>query len=151
MRFRFLSALLVAFVLAVVVAGCSPGSASSASPSAPTPTTGGTGTGTGSGGGSTPSVTITIVGINGASSFNPNPASAAQGSTLAWRNSDSVTHHIVFNDGSLDAGEIAPGATSAVLTLAANGANYHCTIHPTMVGSINQATGTPPPCDGVYC
>jgi hypothetical protein len=68
-----------------------------------------------------------------------------------WRNTDGVVHHIVLNDGSLDSGNIAPGASSAPLRLGVDGANYHCTIHPTMVGSINAASGEPPPCTGEYC
>ena len=90
-------------------------------------------------------------GQRGAQSFSPNPASVNQGDMVIWHNSDNATHHIVLNDGSLDTGDIAPGASSAALRLAANGANYHCTIHPTMVGSINAATGAPPPCQGAYC
>ena len=95
--------------------------------------------------------TVNIMGQNGAKSFSPNPASVNQGDMVIWHNTDSTMHHIVLNDGSLDTGDIAPGASSAALRLAANGTNYHCTIHPTMVGSINMATGAPPPCQGAYC
>jgi plastocyanin len=98
-----------------------------------------------------PSSTISIAGDRGSQSFTPNPASVQQGQTVAWRNNDGVTHRILLNDGSLDTGNIAPGATSAALRLATDGANYHCSIHPTMVGSISRASGTPPPCTGPYC
>jgi plastocyanin len=97
------------------------------------------------------SVTINIAGERGAQSFVPNPASVNQGQTVAWRNNDGVTHRIVLNDGSLDSGDILPGATSRPLTLAADGANYHCSLHPTMVGAINASSGAPPPCTGPYC
>jgi plastocyanin len=95
--------------------------------------------------------TIDIVGERGAQSFSPNPAAVSQGTTFMWRNMDNRVHHIVLNDGSLDSGDIAPGASSAALQLDANGANYHCTIHPGMVGSINRSSGAPPPCEGPYC
>jgi len=95
--------------------------------------------------------TISILGERGAQSFSPNPASIGQGNTFVWRNTDNVVHHIVLNDGSLDSGDIAPGASSAALRLNVDGANYHCTIHPTMVGSINRSSGDPPPCTGPYC
>jgi plastocyanin len=95
--------------------------------------------------------TINIVGDRGAQSFNPNPAAVRQGTMFSWRNTDSVVHRIVLNDGSLDSGNIAPGASSAVLQLATDGANYHCSIHPGMVGSINRSGGEPPPCEGPYC
>ena len=114
---------------------------------------GGGGTPSGSSGNPPPASasTITIMGERGAQSFSPNPASVSQGSQMAFRNTDSVVHHIVMNDGSLDAGDIAPGAFSPTLRLTTDGGNYHCTIHPTMVGSINRATGEPPPCSGLYC
>jgi plastocyanin len=95
--------------------------------------------------------TINVLGERGAQSFSPNPASVSQDDMFVWRNMDNVVHHIVLNDGSLDSGDIAPGASSPALRLNANGANYHCTIHPTMVGSINRSTGDPPPCTGPYC
>jgi plastocyanin len=95
--------------------------------------------------------TINIQGNNGAQSFSPNPGTVIQGNMVVWQNMDSQTHHIVLNDGSLDTGDIAPGKSSAALRMAANGARYHCTIHPTMVGSINSSAGEPPPCSGDYC
>ena len=48
---------------------------------------------------------------------------------------DTVTHHVVLNDGTLDTGNIAPGAFSGPMTLMAVG-RYHCSIHPSMVGSL---------------
>ena len=95
--------------------------------------------------------TISVLGQRGVQSFSPNPAGVAEGQNIVWRNTDSLTHRVVFNDGSLDTGDIAPGAASPILRLNSNGANYHCSIHPTMVGSINQASGEPPPCIGQYC
>jgi plastocyanin len=97
------------------------------------------------------SSTVSIVGDRGAQSFNPNPASVTQGQTVAWRNNDSVVHRIVTNDNTLDTGNIAPGATSDARALPTNGTNYHCTIHPGMIGAINASTGAPPPCTGPYC
>ena len=132
--------LLAASIVAALAASSSCGGSSS-SPSG------------GSGNPAPPSgaTSISILGDRGSQSFSPNPASVSQGSMLVWRNTDNVVHHIVLNDGSIDAGDIAPGAFSPALRLGTDGANYHCTIHPTMVGSINRSTGEPPPCTGVYC
>jgi plastocyanin len=94
---------------------------------------------------------INILGNLGKQSFSPNPASVAQGNMVAWTNTDSLTHRIAANDGSFDTGNIEPGTHSAALALTENGVNYHCTIHPTMVGSINASNGMPPPCNGPYC
>ena len=80
-------------------------------------------------------IVINVVGINGAQSFSPNPATVPAGQIVSWHNVDTVTHHVVFNDGELDAGNIAPGAYSAAMGLVAPGP-YHCSIHPPMVGTI---------------
>ena len=95
--------------------------------------------------------TITIAANNGSQSFSPNPAQAG-GQMTVWRNDHGETHHIVANDGSFDAGEIAPGATSTMVALPADGLNYHCSIHPTMIGSIGGSGGeAPPACISAYC
>jgi hypothetical protein len=64
---------------------------------------------------------------------------------LVWKNSTDVTHHIVMDDGSAVIGDIAPGTSSAAIQLKGAGGNFHCTNHPSMVGSINGATAPEPP------
>jgi plastocyanin len=88
-------------------------------------------------------VTVNIVGTAGSTAFSPNPVQAASGATMAWKNTTSVVHHIVMDDGTV-IGDIAPGAT-VTSTLKGSGGNYHCTNHPTMVGSINGASAPPDP------
>lgn len=83
----------------------------------------------------TDAVTINVVGINGAQSFSPNPATVPVGSVVIWHNVDTVVHRVVLNDGTLDTGDIAPGAFSRSMTLTAAGA-YKCSLHPSMVGTI---------------
>jgi plastocyanin len=109
------------------------------------------------GGGSTPSspapggpVTINIVGERGGQSFSPNPALVA-GQTVVFKNTDSVVHRVRLNDLSIDTGDIAPGATSRAVTMPAAGTNYHCFLHPAMVGAVGSSNSGPPPCTGVYC
>ena len=80
-------------------------------------------------------ITIDVVGINGAQSFSPNPATVPAGQVVVWHNIDRETHRIVMNDRQLDTGNIAPGAFSEPMTLGAPGP-YHCSIHPEMVGTI---------------
>jgi plastocyanin len=144
MRYSALAAFAVA--AAVGVAACGGGGGTS-TPTSPT-TTGGNGGGTGS----TPSVvTITIKGVNGKLSFDPNPASVAAGQSVAFKNADVVAHEVVLDDGSLKTDVIAPGGTSATLAIGNRNSSYHCSIHPSMVGSFNAAvTPDPPPCTG-YC
>ena len=126
--------------LALGAAGCGGSSSYNGSPSpsptpAPTPSAG----------------TVNIVGINGNRSFNPNPGVLAADGSVIWQNNDGVAHQIVANDGSFDSGLIAPGGSSARLGVGAGGTNYHCSIHPTMIGAINASSGSTPPCQGQYC
>lgn len=132
---------------ALVLAGCG-GSSGSSTPTSPsTPSSGGSnGNGT---------VTVSIKGDQGNTSFNPNPAQVAAGQAVVFKNTDSVTHHIVLDDGSMTTGDIAPGATSTSLPIGATNVGFHCTIHPDMVGAFNNgAEETPPPSNGCsygYC
>jgi plastocyanin len=79
-------------------------------------------------------LTISIVGIDGSMSFSPNPASVPAGQIVVWHNVDGVTHRVVLNDGSVDTGNLDPGAFSSPMVLGSVG-GYHCSIHPVMVGT----------------
>ena len=79
--------------------------------------------------------TISVVGSSGSNAFSPNPSTVTSGSAVVWKNNDSVTHHIVMDNGSADLGDLAPGASTRSVTVASG--SFHCTLHPTMVGSIN--------------
>ena len=120
------------------------------------------GCGGGGGGGSTPTsptsppsgattVTTSIVGAVGNGAYTPNPVMARSGDTVVFRNSDTQLHHIVLDNGGADLGTIAPGTTSRGLVLTnTNELRFHCTLHASMVGSINGATAPDPPCTDQY-
>jgi plastocyanin len=95
-------------------------------------------------------VTITIVGDRGAQSFSPNPATAA-GRMVVFRNTDTQVHRVRLNNGALDTGDIAPGATSQAVLMPASGTNYHCTLHTGMIGAVQSESAPPPVCEGQYC
>lgn len=95
-------------------------------------------------------VIVNVVGINGAQSFSPNPSTLPAGQAIIWHNADAITHRVVLNDGSVDTGNLAPGASSQPMTLRAGGSDYHCSIHPEMIGSINQATSQATPAPTTY-
>ena len=80
-------------------------------------------------------VTINVVAVNGAQSFSPNPATLPAGQMVVWHKVDNITHRVVLNDRSVDTGDLAPAASSQPMALGGGG-QYHCSIHPTMVGSI---------------
>jgi plastocyanin len=133
---RFIPVLACGIIVFMTTA-CGGGASNVNNPASPSPVT-------------TSGTTIGIVGDRGSQSFTPNPAQGGQGMMVSWRNNDGTTHRIVTNDGTLDTGNIAPGATSAAVALPTNGTNYHCTIHPGMIGAIAGSNG-PPPCTGIYC
>jgi len=99
-------------------------SGSGGNPNTPTPTIAGV-------------VTIDVVAENGAQSFSPNPATLPAGQMVAWHNVDRIVHRVVLDDRSVDTGDLAPGATSQPKPIAAAGP-YHCTLHPSMIGSITR-------------
>ena len=71
---------------------------------------------------------------------------------VVWHNVDTITHHVVLNDRSVDTGDLAPGASSQPMAIATGGGQYHCSIHPVIIGSVTQHTSTPPdPCPNGYC
>ena len=125
-------------VLAASVASsrCGGGGSSNQTPTTPAPTTPST-------------VTVSVVGVNGNGSYVPNPIPTASGQQVIFKNNDTVnTHHIVMNDGSVDFGILAPGASSPAKGAGAGGL-FHCANHPSMVGSINGSVApTPPPGSG---
>jgi len=92
-------------------------------------------------------MTITIVGTTGPGAFAPNPLHASMGQAVVWTNQDARVHQIVLDDGT-DVGAIEPGQSSAPMTVAAAAVSYRCTLHPSMVGKIQDpsvAAPTPMP------
>ena len=140
MRSRFICGAALAIAGALMVSCGSSGSSSSS---------GGTNPATPSSSGG-PTVTVAISSGFTPNSFNPNPVPASVGQTVAFKNNDTVSHHLVLDNGSVDIGDIAPGATSKTITVPAGSGNFHCTLHPTMVGAINGPVPQAPPCDPSY-
>jgi plastocyanin len=121
MRIVFAGAIVA---LSLVASACSDYSGNPSAPTPPPPPT------------SSGAVTIDIVSNNGAQSFSPNPATLPAGQVVVWRNVDAITHRVALNNGSLDTGDLAPGASSQPMSINTGGGAYHCPIHPSMVGTI---------------
>jgi plastocyanin len=81
--------------------------------------------------------------------FSPNPfsESIATKSTVKWVNEDrgtggyggmaGTTHHLVSDTpGIFDSGALGPGHSYTATFAAPGSYTYHCSIHPTMVGTI---------------
>jgi plastocyanin len=99
---------------------------------------------------SLPSGDITVV-VNastmGSGAFAPNPftESFATRATVIWVNADQTmsaygtsgtTHHLISDTGVFDSGTLAPGKTFSFTFAAAGTYTYHCSLHPTMVGTV---------------
>jgi len=142
MKFRTVSVITALFLLAAAWScgggGGGYGSSTPTAPSAPAPTTPSAGN------------VITITSNNGARSFSPNPATFG-GQMVVFRNADSTTHRVILNDGTLDTGNLPPGNSSNPLMMPSAGTNYHCSLHPAMIGAVSPPDAPPPPCTGLYC
>jgi plastocyanin len=109
----------VAFAFGLCVWGCGPSSSSNTvNPAGPSTTSGSI-------------VVIDVVGVAGPASFRPNPAKIVAGQMVVWRNLDSVTHRIGFDDRSLDTGNIASGTSSSPMPIQGGGP-YHCRLYPVL-------------------
>jgi plastocyanin len=129
----------VSLLAAATLAGCSN---SSTSPNPPT-------------GGMQAANSVSIVfgaQSKGTAAFTPNPLSislaSATGGAVKWINNDQnsgvyggtgTTHNITADDGSFVSGNIAPGATFQTTFGAQGSYPYHCSIHPTMKGTVTVA------------
>jgi plastocyanin len=58
------------------------------------------------------------------------------GDSVTWDNTSGVTHTATADGGSFDTGNIADGSSGSITFATAGTFPYHCTIHPSMVGSI---------------
>ncbi len=81
--------------------------------------------------------TISINGNLGSASYSPSPLTMRVGQAVNWHNLDSIEHTATL-DGGFNTGNIAAfSAHDDAVTMSRAGTfTYHCTIHPTMVGTI---------------
>lgn len=89
------------------------------------------------------SIPAVITGINGDSSYSPNPIEIEKGQTITWYNGDTISHTVTSGkDGDKDAGEafdsnaIIPNQYYSLTFDDSGRYNYYCIYHPSMVGEI---------------
>jgi plastocyanin len=68
--------------------------------------------------------------------FQPATITVPRGSLVGWKNFGAVSHTSTSNSGIWNLGPIAPGSTVGRYFRRAGTYPYHCTIHPTMTGSV---------------
>lgn len=69
-------------------------------------------------------------------SFSPSALTVKKGTTVTFTNSDSASHTVTADDGSFDTGNISSGASQTITFSKAGTFTYHCSVHPTMKGTI---------------
>lgn len=55
---------------------------------------------------------------------------------ITWINKDSTPHHVVSDTGLFDSGNLNKGQTYNYTFYQAGNYSYHCSIHPSMTGTI---------------
>jgi plastocyanin len=69
--------------------------------------------------------------------FTPDPIRITAGDSVTWTNNTSITHTATSDSGAWNTGNISAGSTSGAILFSTPGTfPYHCTIHPSMTGSV---------------
>jgi plastocyanin len=124
MFFRVSSSLGLAVCTALLISACGKSSPASPSPSPnPNPS------------GSTASI-VSGASTRGTNAYSPNPVSVSVGATVTWMNNDGITHTATSNTGAFDTQNIGAGASKSVTFSTAGTFQYHCSIHPGMMGTV---------------
>jgi plastocyanin len=130
--------LLVLFgvALAVLALGCNSGGSSGGglygggSPTTTAATPGTTQTPASGTGGAGAQVTLSNF------AFAPAMITVKVGDSVTWTNKDSTTHTVTADDKSFASGDLANGATFSFTFAKAGTFPYHCSIHPSMTGTV---------------
>lgn len=120
-------AALLAVAIMLAATACSSGSSSSTSSTAPSAST--------TTGGSAGASKATITAANFA--FDPNSVDVSSGNvTLTVTNNDTTEHTFTLDDGSSST-PLPAGQTQTITLNLTQTVGWHCTIHPTMTGTLN--------------
>jgi plastocyanin len=76
--------------------------------------------------------TVTMAGM----AFSPSCIKVAVGTTVTFTNNDTTTHDVTANDGSYQSAFLSPGQSYTRAYATAGTSAYHCSIHPSMVGTV---------------
>ena len=68
------------------------------------------------------------------SAYSPASLNVVSGSTVTWTNTDNTIHTVTTEDGTVNSGDIAPGASFSKTFMATGTYNYHDAHNTTMMG-----------------
>jgi plastocyanin len=120
-------------VLITAACGSSYSSSAPTSPSSPTPSPTAPPPSVG------PSSAVSIpmgASVLGTSAFAPDALTVDAGTTVTWTNTDSVAHTSTSDTPGWDSGIVAPGGQYSRSFQSPGTFQYHCAIHPGMVGTV---------------
>ncbi len=81
----------------------------------------------------TPGISVDIKSF----AFNPSTLTVKVGTKVTWTNNDSAPHTITSDsDNLLNSTTLSPGQSYSFTFTTPGTSNYHCTIHPSMKGSV---------------
>jgi plastocyanin len=141
MRRWLLLSLVLILALSVFAVACGSSTSTTTTAGAATTTTGVSASTTGSTsggstsstqGGSTGGAQVTIKGF----AFDPTSVTIKVGESVTWTNQDSTDHTVVADNGEFKSASLANGATFSFTFSKAGTYPYHCSIHPTMKGTV---------------
>jgi plastocyanin len=69
-------------------------------------------------------------------SFQPSSIVIQAGTVVEWTNNDTTAHTVTTDDGKIDSGRILVGGKYTHLFTTPGTYAYHCSVHPTMKGTI---------------
>lgn len=118
----------------IVAAACG-GNYSSSTPSSPTPTPAPATPPASDGPSSSVSIPVGAA-VLGRAAFAPDALTVDAGTTVTWTNTDSVAHTSTSDAPGWDSGIVSPGGHFTRSFQAAGTFQYHCAIHPGMVGTV---------------
>jgi len=75
--------------------------------------------------------------------FNPSTLNVKVGTTVTWINKDTVTHDVVSDSGVFDSGNLTNGMSYNYTFNQTGSFPYHCSIHPSMTGTIVVSSTAP--------
>jgi plastocyanin len=129
MRMLYRPALLVVVIGMLASCGSSPSTTPSTPPSSSNPNVG------------LANVEVPSSQGYGASSFVPGAVTIPVGGAVSWTSNDTIEHHPTADDGSWNDDLPAMGSASQKFTTAGT-YSYHCSIHPSMTGTITVTGST---------
>ncbi len=69
-------------------------------------------------------------------SFGPRTLKVKVGTKVIWTNHDVTSHTVMFDDGSVNSGELEPGDSYEFTFTTAGTYNYHCAMHPEQMKAV---------------